>query len=62
MSRYTVTNLKKDIQEINQSLEKIGSEFRLETGGRNGYQAVDIATTDQINEDKGCPRKIEGYK
>lgn len=61
MSRYTITNLRADLESINQSLESIGSEFRLSESGRYGYQAVDIETVEQRREGKGniC-RNLEG--
>lgn len=41
MARVTVARLREAIVEINDWLENGGFSVRLETGGRNGYQAVD---------------------
>ena len=44
--RYTVTILRNDIDDINQQLANMGSKKRLETGGRYGYQAIDVYSVD----------------
>lgn len=41
MARITVVTLRGSIAEINAWLEDGSYSVRLETGGRNGYQAVD---------------------
>jgi hypothetical protein len=44
---YTVTNLRREINEINEHLAECGSRKRLEECGRNGYQAIDAYTVDE---------------
>jgi hypothetical protein len=41
MARVTIATLRDAVDEINGWLEEGGFSVRLETGGRNGYQAVD---------------------
>ena len=48
--RVTVTGLRAGIDELNCQLESDGSKIRLETGGRNGYQAVDEYSVDNDGE------------
>jgi hypothetical protein len=38
---FTITDLRANIAEINDSLAHWGFSFRLREAGRNGYQAVD---------------------
>lgn len=40
-SRFTVTDLREGVDEFNGYLRECGSNVRLITGGRYGYQAVD---------------------
>jgi len=47
---FTVTDLRNTITDINYSLSTIGSKIRFETGGRNGYQAVDEYSVDDNGE------------
>ena len=41
MRRFTITDLRRDIEEINNGLQEIGALVRFEISPRNGYQAVD---------------------
>ena len=43
---YTKVNLDNDVFRYNVYLKKEGSNRRLERGGRNNYQAVDVYTVD----------------
>ena len=60
MSRVTVVTLRDSVDEINGWLEDAGSTTRLETGGRNGYQAVDEYSVlpDGSRENSGCNRNV----
>lgn len=42
MSRYTKSNLKAYIEEVNQALKEKGSYYSFEYNHRNGYHAVDL--------------------
>ena len=46
MSRFTITDLRRDIVKINGWMEEHGWPERLVAGGRNGYQAVDEFSVD----------------
>ncbi len=46
MARFTVRRLREDIEGLNDWLAYHGSLIRFETGGRNGYQAVDEYSVD----------------
>ena len=39
--RFTVTNLRAEVENLNESLAEKGADVRFTVGGRNGYQAVD---------------------
>jgi hypothetical protein len=60
MARVTVVTLRDSVDEINGWLEDAGSTTRLETGGRNGYQAVDEYSVlpDGSRENSGCNRNV----
>jgi hypothetical protein len=60
-SRFTVVDLRSDIAKINGWLESEGAPFRLETGGRNGYQAVDEYPVDSAGSriGTGVNRNVE---
>jgi hypothetical protein len=61
MARFTVCDLRNDVDKINGWLSDEGADFRLETGGRNGYQAVDEYPVDAGGEriGSGCTRMVE---
>lgn len=71
MARYTAKALANQIEMINGWLENGGSLIRFETGGRNGYNAVDEYSVDEdgkrigsgVNRNVGCgtPRECAGY-
>lgn len=50
MSKYTVRNLRADVDAINDCLKELGCDTRLECIGRYGYQAVDEYPVDSA----GC--------
>ena len=60
MTRVTVVTLRASIDEINGWLKDAGLSTRLETGGRNGYQAVDEYSVlpDGSRENSGCNRNV----
>jgi len=62
MSRVTVVTLRNAVAEVNGWLEDAGSTTRLETGGRNGYQAIDEYSVrpDGAREGSGCNRMVCG--
>jgi hypothetical protein len=51
--RYTITDLRHGIDEINSWLEAAGALVRFEEHGRNGYQAVDEYPIDQNGQRVG---------
>lgn len=53
MSRYTIANLRADIQEVNERLIEAGSKLLAEENPRNGYQAVDAYTVDDNGQRVG---------
>tara|TARA_B100000073_G_scaffold347987_1_gene364381 strand:+ start:2972 stop:3211 length:240 start_codon:yes stop_codon:yes gene_type:complete len=42
MSRFTISNLRANVDDINALLAKSGSLFFYEVNSRNGYYAVDL--------------------
>ena len=60
MARVTVVTLRNTVDEVNGWLEDAGLSTRLETGGRNGYQAVDEYSVlpDGSREGSGCNRNV----
>ena len=60
MSRVTVVTLRDSVDEINGWLKDAGLFTRLETGGRNGYQAVDEYSVlpDGSRENSGCNSNV----
>lgn len=54
--RYTPKDLSNDIDELNSRLANEGALARFETGGRNGYQAVDEYAVDAqgVRQGSGC--------
>jgi hypothetical protein len=60
MARYTITNLRADIAEINGWLAEADALVRFEECGRNGYQAVDEYEVDETGQriGSGCTRNI----
>ena len=60
MARYTITNLRADIAEINEWLADAGALVRFEENPRNGYQAVDEYEVDKEGKRtaSGCTRNI----
>jgi hypothetical protein len=71
MARYTAKQLEKYIDQVNVWLESAGSTIRFETGGRNGYDAVDEYSVDAdgvrigsgVNRNVGCgtPKECSDY-
>ncbi len=69
--RYTAKALAEQIETINGWLKDAGSLIRFETGGRNGYNAVDEYSVDAdgnrigsgVNRNIGCgtPRECAEY-
>ncbi len=60
-SRYTITNLRSDLEKLNSYLEEAGSLLRIEENGRNGYQAVDEYEIDESGErPNSCRRMVCG--
>jgi hypothetical protein len=57
MARYTYKALKADVQQLNIELEERKSEYRFVLGGRNGYTAIDLARTDQLDKHT-CERNL----
>lgn len=57
MRRYTITDLRQQIDRINDELEREGIPYRMEEGGRNGYQAVDLY---KIPRKNGCIERTIG--
>jgi len=53
MTRYTPKRLDEDINKINGWLEDCGSTRRLESQGRNGYQAIDQFSVDESGKRVG---------
>ena len=53
MSRYTVTNLRKDVYRYNDYLADINCLTRIEVGARNGYQTVDEYSVHSDGSRKG---------
>lgn len=58
-NRITVSELRKNIAVINRTLAISGSNYYLETGGRNGYQALDLCYIDGQGAER-CMRNLEG--
>ena len=60
MTRYTITNLRSDIDTINEWLAEAGALVRFEEQGRNGYRAVDEYCVDETGQriGSGCTRTI----
>jgi hypothetical protein len=60
MARVTVVTLRNTVDEVNGWLEDAGLSTRLETGGRNGYQAIDEYSVrpDGSREGSGCNRNV----
>lgn len=58
-NRITASDLRKFIAEINRNLAVSGSNYYLETGGRNGYQALDLCYIDEQGAER-CMRNLEG--
>lgn len=61
MGRFTVKDLRETCDQYNGYLTECGSLKRVECGGRNGYQAVDVYS---VNEDgartnSGVDRNLE---
>ena len=47
MARYTITDLRDYVKNVNGWMAEINSDIRFETNGRNGYQAVDQYRVDE---------------
>ena len=54
MSRYTKNNLKVDLAELNEKLEKAGSTCSFKYEGRNNYHAVDLYKGDRCMRCVDC--------
>lgn len=53
MARYTISDLRADLEEINAGLAEAGAMVRFIEQGRNGYQAVDEYEVDATGERVG---------
>jgi hypothetical protein len=53
MRRITIKDLRACVEEINDRLLERGSDRRIEQGGRNGYQAIDVYAVDADNKRMG---------
>ena len=51
--RYTITQLRADVDRFNGYLLDEGIDTRLQVGGRNGYQAVDEYSVDANGDRTG---------
>ncbi len=70
-TRYTAKNLAERVEQINEWLAEDNSPIRFETGGRNGYTAVDEYSVDtdgsRVNSGYnrtvgyGTPRRCAAY-
>jgi cell division protein FtsB len=56
--RFTITDLRECIEEINGWLEDAGADVRFFCNGRNGYQAVDEYQVDENGRSSSCNRMV----
>lgn len=59
MIRYTSKSLQAGIEVINQKLVAGGHKYLMVWGHRNGYNAIDLATPEELRRDC-CTRMLVG--
>lgn len=58
MTRFTITRLREEIAEMNESLAEINAPVRFVEQGRNGYQAVDEHEVNGDGSLASCSRNV----